>query len=115
MFGIKAFSIHPDLANSMLQVESGCFCIVLLYLILTGWKNQIVCLVSVRNRSSLFWLSLILTVVLTSVFLSQWGEMNALLSLEFGVGIVLSLLHPGYAISFFLANQILRPWNFFEG
>lgn len=59
------------------------------------------------------WLFIPLLVGLTALFTSLLGTLLLPIAIELSIGIIISLIHPIFAASFFLATFIIKPWEIF--
>ena len=48
------------------------------------------------------------------ILLDVWGERGMFLALEFSLLVIFSLIHPKYAISFFVYLLLSRPWESYD-
>jgi len=115
LFGIKEEALSLELTTAMTQIEAVPFFFIILYLIYTTSKLDV--FDATESATPLLYGSVFASLLAGVLFLSffdDWGFNHIVLSLEFGIGIVLGLLHPVNALCFFVANQFLRPWEVME-
>lgn len=114
MFNLKPEHISLAISTVLIQIQAvALFFVILVLLYFTAVNGSsdpfskrfgVMRLASGAGMAALF----------SFLFFREWGIDHVLLSLDFGIGLVLSFLNPVNALCLFVAGQFLRPWEVME-